>query len=321
MGAMAMLTLLAACGGRTPDPGPPADETLERAAQVAQGALDLDQPESAARLYARALERARERDDPNAMDSMAFGQATAALAHGDAATARSVATGMREDLARRGLAVSPGLLLAEATANFRLGNLPEADRLARAVTARSEDAAATRRAWFLLGLIAGARGDAAGVAIARAALGEAAQPAFSADIIELDAVAALLRGDANVAAARAETAGALRQAVVDYRGLSRALALQGVALSNLGARDRAADLLLRAGRSAAERGEVADARLWLTQASTLGAGRPDIQSAVRQVRRDLDQRPTPAPSSSPAGEGRVGGEPSAPLFRSVTRAR
>ncbi|MGG5809081.1 hypothetical protein [Falsiroseomonas sp. CW058] len=286
---LAALLLLAACGGRAaPEAVAPRDEVLERAAEAAQGALDLDQPEAAARLYARALTRARERDDPAAIDSMAFGQATAALAHGDASGALAVAQEVRAALARRGRGASAGLLLAEATAQFRLGRLDEAQRLGRVVAARGEAPDAQRRAWFLLGLVAGARGDAAGVATARAALGEAAQPAFRADIVELEAVSALLRGDAGFAAARAETAAGLRQAAIDYRGLSRALALQGAALARLGEADRAADLLLRAGRSAAERGERPDARLWLAEAARLGAGRPDLQAAIRQVRLSDD---------------------------------
>lgn len=286
---LAVLLLLAACGGRAAqDAGPPRDEVLERMAESAQGALDNDQPESAARLYARALTRARERDDPAAIDAMAFGQATAALAHGDNRGALSVSREVREGLARRGRGASAGLLLAEATALFRLGQIPEAERLARAVTTRAEAPEAGRRAWFLLGLIAGTRGDLAGVAAARGALGEVAAPAFRADAIELEAVAGLLRGDANFALARAATAAELRQVAIDYRGLSRALALQGAAMARLGDRDRAADLLLRAGRSAAERGEVADARLWLAEASRLARGRADIQAAIRQVRLERD---------------------------------
>jgi hypothetical protein len=286
---LAVLLLLAACGGRAAtEAGPPRDEVLERMAESAQGALDNNEPESAARLYARALTRARERDDPAAIDAMAFGQATAALAHGDNRGALSVAREVREGLARRGRGASAGLLLAEATALFRLGQVPEAERLARAVTTRAEAPEAGRRAWFLLGLIAGTRGDLAGVAAARGTLGEVTAPAFRADAIELEAVAGLLRGDANFALARAATAAELRQVAIDYRGLSRALALQGAAMARLGDRDRAADLLLRAGRSAAERGEVADARLWLAEASRLGRGRADIQAAIRQVRLDRD---------------------------------
>jgi hypothetical protein len=286
-GAALLLALsLAACGGRTPPEaaGPPPDEVLTRMAESAQGALDLDQPETAARLYARALTRARERDDAEAIDAMAFGQATAALAHGDNRGALTVAEEVRAGLARRGRGASAGLLLAEATARFRLNQAPEAERLARAVTARIEAPEAGRRAWFLLGLIAASRGDLAGVSAARGALGEDDRPAFRADAVELEGVAALLRGDAAIAEARAAGAAGLRQVALDYRGLSRALALQGAAAARLGDRERAADLLLRAGRSAAERGETSDARLWLTEARRLGTGRPDIQAAIRQVR-------------------------------------
>lgn len=287
-GLLLSVLILVACGGRAPpEAGPPRDEVLIRAAEAAQAALDLDQPESAARLYARALARARERDDPEAIDAMAFGQATAALAHGDARAALNVAQEVRLNLARRGRRASAGLLLTEATAQFRLGRLDEAERLARAVTTRAVEAPeAALRAHFLLGLAAGARGDLAGVAAARAAVGAPERPAFHADAAELEAVAALLRGDAGIALARGQAAAALRQEALDYRGLSRALALQGEAMARLGEPERAADLLRRAGRSAEERGEAADARLWLAQADRLltgrgRTGRAEVRTASR----------------------------------------
>ena len=170
--ALLVATLvLAGCGGRAPPAEDPRDRVLERAADAAQGALDLDQPEASARLYARALERARERDDPDAIDSMAFGQATAALGHGDAAGALRVSQEVIAALARRGRGASAGLLLAEATALFRLGRLAESERVARAVAARSEAPEAAMRATFLLGLLGAARDDLAMVARAGVAGG------------------------------------------------------------------------------------------------------------------------------------------------------
>ena len=289
VGAGALALLLAGCGGGAPPPAEPGDAVLQRQAEAAQGALELEQPEAAARLYARALVRARERDDPAAIDSMAFGQATAALAHGDAAGALAVTQEVRDGLARRGLGASPGLLLAEATARFRLGELAEAGRLARIVAARGAEAPeAARRAQFLLGLVAAAQQDLAGVAAARAVLGEPTTPAFRADAAELEALAALLRGDAEIAHGRAAVAAALRQAAVDYRGLSRALAVQGAALARLGDAEGAADLLLRAGRGAAERGEAADARLWLAEAARHANGQAGLRAAIRRSVSALD---------------------------------
>jgi hypothetical protein len=278
--ALLLVGLLLACGGKSAPPsGPPEDEVFGRLMHSAHRALELEQPASAARLYARALTRARERDDAAAIDDAAFGQATAALAHGDAVGAQTVAAGARRELARRARPASAGLLLAEATALHRLGKLQEADMLAAAVVARGvEDPAAASRATFLRGLVAATRRDLHGVLAARAALGDPGAPAFQADAAELEALAAQLRGDAHTAQLRATAARAARQLALDYRGLSRALALEGHAVGQLGNPGAAADLLLRAGRGAAERGEILDARRWLMEAEAQA-----IQGGVRSV--------------------------------------
>ncbi len=79
-------------------------------------------------------------------------------------------------------------------------------------------------------------------------------------------------GDARAAAAHAAMAAAARRDALDYRGLGRALALQAEAARRLGDLAGAADLLLRAGRGAAARGEAAEARRWLGDARALAAG-------------------------------------------------
>ncbi|MDP3417404.1 hypothetical protein [Falsiroseomonas sp.] len=281
--ALLALLLLSACGGRAAPEGPPRDGVLDRAAGSARDALNQDQPVVAGRLYAQALARARERDDPVAIDAMGFGQATSALARGDAPAALAAAQEVRAELARRGRGASAGLLLAEATALFRLGRMTEADRLARFVASRgAENAEAALRAHFLLGLLAAGRGDLAGVVAARAAIGAPEQAAYRADAVELEGAAALLRGDAAGARVHAATAADLRRDSLDYRGLSRALALQGAALERLGDPAAAADAYLRAGRGAAERGE-ADAARWLGQARQLAGGRADLLAAIRQA--------------------------------------
>jgi hypothetical protein len=285
-----LLVVLAGCGGRNAPPGPPPDGVLDRAADSARDALNQDQPQVAERLYARALSRARERDDAAAIDAMAFGQATAALAHGNAAGALAVAQEVRADLARRGRGASAGLLLAEATALFRLGQVPQSETLARSVTLRgAENAEAVLRAHFLLGLVAAQRQDPRGLAAARAAIGAPTEIAFRADAVELDAAAALLRGDPAGARIQAVTAAELRRQSLDYRGLSRALALQGQALERLGDPLAAADSFLRAGRGAAERGETADARRWLAEAERLAGREAALRAAIREARAPLSR--------------------------------
>jgi hypothetical protein len=267
--------LSGACGGRS-HPSPPRveDEVLARANQAAQAAMELERPAEAARLYAAVLARARERDDPAAIADAGIGQAAAALAAGEARAALEVAREVGAELARRGLRASPALPLAEATALYRLGRTAEAQPIALAVALRGdEDAEAAARAAFLVGLIAAQRGDASGLDAARAALAgvEPRTPAFRADLVELEAWAALLRGNARAAAVQAAAAAAARREALDYRGLGRALALQAAAAQQIGDLAGAADLLLRAGRGAVARDEVAEARHWLGKARVLAA--------------------------------------------------
>jgi hypothetical protein len=289
LAAAALLLALAACGGSR-DPAPPEDEVLDRLAHAAHRALELDQPGSAAGLYARALARARERDDPAAIADMAFGQATSLLAAGDAAAAQRVAREVREELNRRNRAATPGLVLVEAAALQRLGRADEAEPLARQAVLRApESPAAALRARFLLGLIAAGRGDLPALTAQEQALAGHADPAFQADAVELAAHAELLRGNAQRAADEAAAAALLRQQALDYRGLSRALALEGAARAALGDAPRAADLYLRAAQGAARRGEFADARRWLAEASRLAraARRPAILAAARRAEAGL----------------------------------
>ena len=287
--AALLLLALASCGGSRHVERPD-DEVLDRMATSAQRALELEQPSSAASLYGRALARARERDDPGAIADMAFGQATATLATGDAVGAQRIAQDVRQDLERRNRAATPSLILVEAAALQRLGRPSQAEPLARQVVLRApEDPPAALRARFLLGLIAAQRGDLAEVTTQQAALAGAADPAFQADAVELAAHAALLRGAPQPAAADAAAAQLLRQPATDYRGLSRALALEGAARAALGDLRFAGDLFLRAGQGAAQRGERADAERWLAEAGRLAraASDPALATAVRRTEASL----------------------------------
>jgi hypothetical protein len=281
---------LSACGGAPRDTGPPEDEVLTRLASSANRALQLDEPQSAATLYGRALARARERDDALAIADMGFGQATAMLAHGDAEGALRVAEDVRLELARRGRGPTPRLALAQATALHRLGRSREAQAMAATVAARgSEDPTAAMRAQFLVGLIAAGQGDRTTLAASRAALEGATEPAYRADAVELAAHESLLAGDPRRAATLAAAAADLRREALDYRGLSRSLALEGSAQAALGQTARAADLMLRAGQGAAERGERQDARRWLAEAIRLGdaARRPSLVAEARRSSASL----------------------------------
>jgi len=297
--------LLTACGSTPPPAPPPPDLTLSAAARAGRVALELQRPDVAARQYAAALRQARQRDDAAAIGDTGIGLAAAELAAGAPARALQTARAVGDELARRGAPAPAALILTEALALHRLGDLASAEAAAAGVTQRAgEDADAGRRAWFLRGLIAAARRDPTALAAARAALGEPEVRAFRADARELAALAALDEGDTTSARRLAAEAAALRRDGLDYRGLGRALALEAGAAGRAGDAGSAADLYLRAGRGAAARGEPTEARRWLGRAQTLArqTGQPAIGSAARIAMQELATQEADA-----AGRASVGG--------------
>lgn len=261
-----VLLLLAACGGSAPVPTAMPDETLQRQLRVARLALEGGRFEESARIYATALTRARERDSGADIAEAATGRATAQLSQGQARAARDTTEETMAELRRRHAPLPATLLLATATARFQDGDPAGAVEAARIVLQGSH-ADAKKRAWFLLGLIAARAGDAAALAEAQAGLGEAGPQEFRADAAELAAEAALLRGDRPAALDRAQGAAELRQAILDYRGLTRALRLAARAAPT----DQAGDYLLRAARGAAARREVETARGLFAEAGRASA--------------------------------------------------
>jgi hypothetical protein len=271
--ALLLPLLLADCGGSAPDTGaPPIDEMLQRQTRAGQLAFELERNEEAAEQYRTALNRAQARDDPDAIGDTGYDLAVAELRANAPEKALADARATRIELERRGAKPFPALLLAEATALYRTGAAAEADRAARRIQ-QSEDADAVARATFLRGLIADDRGDEAGLATTADALTTAKTPPFEADSAELSARLALRRGDPARAREQAAHAAGLRQATLDYRGLARALAIEGVAVERAGDKIAAADLFLRAGRSAAAQGDKTSARDWLRRAMSLAPGR------------------------------------------------
>jgi hypothetical protein len=269
--ALLLLLLLAACASRAP-PAAPEDPLLDQLLRSGARAIEAEQPAQAARIYDQALDRARQRDAPGPLGEAAYGAALGRLLAGDPRGARDVAAANRAELARRGISPPADLTLTEATARFRLGEDAAAAALLNDVSARAaESPDSERRALFLRGLIAERAGDQPALASARAALGSPPEPGFAADARELAARDALLRADAASAFEEAAAAAELRRSVLDYRGVARALALQGEAAARLGRTREAADLFLRAGRSAALRDEP-DQRAWLARAEALSRG-------------------------------------------------
>ena len=277
--ALPVLLLLAACGGTRPEPPPP-DPVLRNHLTAGRLALDNARHEEAARQYALALTRARERDSVEDIAEAATGRAAALMARGQVAEARDAALSARGDIERRNATVPPTLRLAEATARYRAGDAAGARALLDPWP-EGGDAEAAQRAAFLLGLIASESRDAESLARARARLGAPTRRGLRADADELAARAALLAGDGTQAEAGALRALEDRREALDYRGVTRALELAADAAALRGAREREADYALRAGQGAAARGETADARRLLERARRLG-GDAAFQRAVTQ---------------------------------------
>ena len=261
-----LVPCLALAGSGSGPAAAPVDETLGRLGHAGDVAYTLEDPGQAAEQYRAALARARERDDAAAIADTGFNLATAELRGDHPAEAMRTVQQVRAELARRGIA-DPGLDLVTATALFRQGNRTDADRVAAGLTGRPPPLADS--AWFLRGLVADERNDRAGLQRAAAALSPAAD---AGDRAELQA---RITHDPRLALHAAD----LRREALDYRGMARVLALAAQASPDPA---QAADLFLRAGRSAAAQHDTAQARIWLGQARQQAPG-PALRAEAGQA--------------------------------------
>jgi hypothetical protein len=246
---MVVLGLLAGCStGAKP---PPEDPTLSRLNHAGDIAFNLERPAQAAEQYRAALDRARVRDDAAAIADSGFNLAAAQLRAGQAGPAMQTARELQAELARRGIK-DPAFDLIVATALYRLHEPAAADAVAATLTG-GKDVPLANAAWFLRGLIADERGDQPGLEQALAALTPAAE---ASDVAEL-------RARVGHDPAQALRSADIRRDELDYRGMARALALAAHYTPDAAT---AADLYLRAGRSAAAQGDVVQARSWLSSA-------------------------------------------------------
>jgi tetratricopeptide (TPR) repeat protein len=264
--------VLAACGGDGPaDTGPPVDVKLDQANKAGTQALSMDLPSLAVRQYKVALSRAYERDDAGAIADVAYNLALAQMKAGEPKAAIATAREARGELERRRAPVPSELMLVQAAAAYRSGDLGGAAAAAQEVLDKgAKDPDAVPRAWFIRGLVAADRGDGAGLAQAIAALPPSKQPDLEADRQELQGRALLLAGQPAEALTVFEQSATNRQQALDYRGMARALSLAGDAALRSNRSADAADLFLRAGRSALLQGDTATATPLLRRAEDLG---------------------------------------------------
>jgi tetratricopeptide (TPR) repeat protein len=265
----ALLLLLAACSSAKDQPsGPPEDQTLTRHEQAGKIAYGLDRPDEAVAQFQAALKQAQARDDLKAIGDLSFNLAVAQLRANRPQDALATTRQARAELIRRGSQPFPSLILAEATALYRIGKRDDADALAAQIEA-SGDADAAAGASFVRGLIADEADNEDELRDALKRLSGMSAPLRLADRQELQARLALRQGDLAGARAAAMQAAGIRQEAFDYRGMARALAVAALAAERAGEREPAADLYLRAGRSAAAQSDVDTARPWLERALSL----------------------------------------------------
>jgi len=285
------LLSLAACGSTdNARKAQPEDQTLARHEQAGNIASSLDRPTEAIAQYEAALKQAEARDDLTQITKLSFSLAVAQLRANRPADAVATATRAAAEIKRRGGAPFPALTLAEATAHYRMGNSAKADEMASELEASAPSEIADG-ASFLRGVIADERNDDAGL---RAALGRIADrkaPVQRADWRELEARLALRHDQFSAARSAALEAAAIRQTILDYRGMARALYVAALAAERAGDSQGAADLYLRAGRSAAAQGDTTTARPWLEQALRL-THNSDVTEAAQSA---LDRLGEPQP--------------------------
>ena len=138
------------------------------------------------------------------------------------------------------------------------------------------------------------------------ALAEEPLPALVPDRSELAGRLALLNGDPVAASSAFLAAADGRRTVLDYPGMARALAGAAGAADGLGNAGKAADMWLRAGRTAQIGGQTVVAREWLTRARDVAgqAGATDVALEATARLRVLGAEPgSSQPSRVPAGSG------------------
>jgi hypothetical protein len=292
-----VMLLATSCSSPPADPGSKQDQTLTQHQQAGELAYSLDRPEEAVAQYQLALAQAEARDDLTAIGNLSFNLVVAQLRANQPAAALATARLAQAELQRRGSSSFPALDLAAATALYRTGDATGADAAAARLQAGG-DKDMTAAASFLRGLIADDRNDLGGLQAAFQSLnaamqvpaGTVAKPAQQADHAELQARLDRRQGQFADARTQALQAADLRRDLFDYRGLARALSVAADAAEKAGDPAGAADLYLRAGRSAAAQHDPDLAKPWLARAQQLSKD-PAIRAAAQEA---LDSLARPA---------------------------
>lgn len=270
--AVLLVLMLNACGA-APDRSARRheDQALVSANRMAQYAFEKGKYEQAAQSYRQALERAYIRGDAAAILDARYNLALCQMALGRYGEALGLVAQAKADLGPGSASPPPDLSLLEATLHYRKG----APEKALAVTdtllahAPSPSAEVLARTHFLRGLIADGRKDWECLRQSIAALGVPENEVVQADAAELRGRLAMAEKDWPRAIAALDAATDTRRNQLDYRRMAITLALSADACEKAGQKEQSAHRYLRAGRSAALRGDSDNARQWLADAIRL----------------------------------------------------
>jgi tetratricopeptide (TPR) repeat protein len=258
---------LSGCGSAPEQKAPSERELLNRSAQLA---FSRGRYAQAASLYEAALDQALLEDTPEQIVDARFNLALSYTYIGRHQPALDVLTLAEAERVRRKLGPDPQLQLLRATIHYRAGDAAAAQRLLDALLREGAAPPPTAaKAHFLAGVMAAERSDAEALRRHRDALPAGDAHGEQADRLELGGHLAAIEADADEALRRLDQAVVLRRLDGDYRGMARALAAAGAIAERAGRAELAGGYWLRAGRSAAQRGEP-NARDWLERARTLG---------------------------------------------------
>jgi tetratricopeptide (TPR) repeat protein len=288
---LACLLTVSLWGCGSGPPRPPPDPQLRNYNQTARNAYELGRFDQAARLYRQALDRALLRGDTAVIEDTRYNLAASLMQLGQYPEALALLAEAQREADWRQERVSPELQALGATLHYRSGQRSLAGSEARDLLGRDDATdAAVHRALFLLGLMAAEDQDQVGLADALQRMSRTDSRLQQAQTDELRGRLALLEGRyPDAQEVLGESVLGYRQSL-DYRSMRRAMRWTAEAYRIDGEPRQATVLLLEAGRSARQTGDLQEARALLQSAASLApaSGDGSLVTAVSQEVALLD---------------------------------
>lgn len=309
--AVVMVLLVWLAGCKTPGPKRPADPEMVRVTSAASQAFARGSLEQAARLYARALRRARAMDDAVEIGNNAYNLAACMVRLESCDEARVLLVEAKREFERAGRETSPVVLL-EAKAARLMGQLDDAVALADRLLQSPKAAGAAYRLQAEL-LKVEVACDRADPLAARLALSKAAKTAedandavLGADLAGVEARVFLLENAAAKAAAAFDRQAEANRKTGRYREMALALGNAGRAYLDAGILIPAGERFYRAARSLYAQGDDLAALKMIEQGLTAAeqSGDQDVLLRTTQLFDEISkQAEAPAPPAEPAAGG------------------